>query len=99
MPASTLRLPYRTFYPCLCTVIVVDVIVDVHPSSHSFHMYISYPDWRWGKIWDISPLVDIKGLMFSSALWVTCMMLTSGRITRGPCEVLILLLHGVSTFM
>ena len=26
-------------------------------------------------------------------------MLPSGRINRGPCEVLILLLHGVSTLM
>ena len=47
----------------------------------------------------IFALVDSKGLMLSSALWVACMMLTYGRITRGTWEVLILLLHGVSTLM
>ena len=50
-------------------------------------------------MWDIFTLIDSKGLMLSSALWVACMMIPYGRITRGPCEVLILLLHGMSTLM
>ena len=63
------------------------------------HMNISAPDWRWGGGGRYFSLVGIKGIMFSYALWVSCMMLPYGRITRGPCELLILLLHGVSTLM
>ena len=73
--------------------------VAVHPSSHSFLMEISAPDWRRGKMCDIFALVDSKGLRLSSYLWVARMILTYVRINRGPCEVLILLLHGVSTLM
>ena len=50
-------------------------------------------------MWAILSLVDNKGLRFNSALWVDCIMLPSGRITRGPCEVLTLLLHGISTLI
>ena len=99
MPVSPLCLPSRTLFPCLCTVIVVAVNVAVHPLSRSCPMEISDPDWMWVKMCAIFPLIDSKGLMLSSALWVSCLMLPSGRINRGPCEVLILLLHGVSTFM
>ena len=34
-----------------------------------------------------------------SALWVACMMMTSGRMTWGPLLVGCLLLHGVFTLM
>ena len=62
-------------------------------------MYISAPDCRWGKMWDILALVDSKGVRLSSDLWVACIMLLSGRITRVTCDVSNLLLHGVSTLM
>ena len=62
-------------------------------------MEISAPDWRWGKMCDIFSLVDSKGIRLSSDLWVACMILPSGRITCGPFEVFILLIHGVSTLM
>ena len=62
-------------------------------------MDISAPDRRWGKRWDIFAPVDSKGLRLSSSLWVACVILPSVRITHGPCEVLILLIHGVSTLM
>ena len=61
MPASPLRLPSRTTSPCLCTVVVVAVNVAVQPSSHSCSMEISAPDWRWGKMWDIFPLLIVRG--------------------------------------
>ena len=99
MSAYIFRFPSRTTSTCLCNVIVVEVNVLLHPSEHSFHMEIIAPDWRWGNMYAIFALVDSKGLMLSSALWVACMMLTYGRITRGTWEVLILLLHGVSTLM
>ena len=50
-------------------------------------------------MWAIFDLVDSKGLRFSSAVWVACRMLPSGKITRGPCEIFILLLHGVSNLI
>ena len=50
-------------------------------------------------MWDILSLVDSKGLSLSSAPWVSCMRLPSGRITCGPCEVLTLLLQGVSNLV
>ena len=92
---SPLRLTYSTTSPCLCTFIVVSVNLSVQPSSHSCPMEISAPDWMWVKMWAILDLVDSKGIRFSSVLWVACMMLPSVRITRGPCEVLTLLLQGV----
>ena len=99
MPVSPLHFPSRTFSPCLCTLMVVSVNVAVQPSSHSFPMEISAPDWRWGEMCDIFALIYSKGIGLSSALWVACMMLPSGRITSCPCEVLILLLHNVSTLI
>ena len=50
-------------------------------------------------MWDILALVDTNAIMLISALWVACMSLPSGRITRGPCEVLNVLLQGVSTLV
>ena len=88
MPASPLRLLSRTIYPCLCTVIVVAVNVDVQPSSNSCPMEINAPNWRWGKIFAVFELVDNKGIRLSSDLWVSYMRITSGRITCGPCVVL-----------
>ena len=99
MSAYIFRFPSRTTSTCLCNVIVVEVNVLLHPSEHSFHMEIIAPDWRWGKFWDISPLVDSKGLMLSSALWVACIMLPSGRMTHSTYAVLALLLQGVYTLM
>ena len=96
---SPLLFPPRTIYPCLCNFIVVAVNVAVPPSSHSFHMEVSAPYWRWGKMWDIFYLVDSKGLISSSVLWVAYLLPISIRIPRGPCEFFILLLHGVSTLM
>ena len=60
MPASPLKFPSRTTSPCLCTIIVVEVNVDVQTSSHSCPMDISDPDWGWGKMWAILSLVDSK---------------------------------------
>ena len=48
---------------------------------------------------DIFPLYYSKVLSLSSSLWISCMMLPSGSITCGPCEVFILLLHAVSNLM
>ena len=47
---------------------VVNVVVQ--PSSNSFPMDISAPDWRCGEMWAILDLVDSKGLRLSSAFWV-----------------------------
>ena len=68
--ASQLRFTSRDLSPCVCTFIVVSVNVAVCPSSNSFSMDISSPDLRWGKVCAIFSLVDSKGLMLSSALWV-----------------------------
>ena len=99
IPVSPLRFPSRTFSPCLFTVMVVVMNVDVQPSSNSCPMEISAPDWRWGEMCAIFALFDIKGLVLSYALWFASMMIPYGRITRGPFKFLILLLHGVSTLM
>ena len=99
MPGSTLRLPSRNTSLCFCTVMVVAVNVAVHPSSHICHTDISAPDQRWGKMWAVFPLVDSKGIRLSSTLWVACIRLPSGRITRCPCVVLTLFPQGVSTLM
>ena len=99
MPVSTLHLPSGTFYPCLCTVIVVSANVAVQLSSHSFPVDISDPYCRWGKMCSILDIVESKGEFWSFALWVACMRLPSVRITRGPCGVLTLLLQGVSALM
>ena len=77
----------------------VAVNVVVQPSSHSCPMEISVPDWRWGKMCAVLDLVDNKGVRLSSALWVACMRLPSGRITHGPCCVLTLFTQDVYTFM
>ena len=99
MPAYPLWLLSRTTSPCLCTVIVVAVNVDVQPSAHSFSMNISAPDWRWGKMRAILSLVDSKGLRLSSDLWVACMRLPFERINCGPCEAFTFLLQVVYTLM
>ena len=99
MPASPLRVPSRTTSPCFCTVMVVAANVDVQPSSHSCPMDISAPDRRWGNMWAVFALVESKGIRCSYALWVACMRLPFGSITRGPCVVLTLFLQGVSTLM
>ena len=78
---------------------LVAVNVDLHSSSHSFPMEISAPDWRWGKMCAVLALVESKGIRCSYALWVACMRLPFGSITRGPCVVLTLFLQGVSTLM
>ena len=68
MPAVPLLVPSRTTYTFLFTIMVVAVNVDVHPSSHSFPMKISNPDWRWGNMCAILVLVDRKRPRCSSAL-------------------------------
>ena len=70
MPVSPLKLLSRTFYSCLFTVMEVAVNVDVQPSSNICPKEISAPDWRWWKMCAIFDLVDSKGLMLSSSLWV-----------------------------
>ena len=70
MPTAPLQFPYSTTSTFLCTVILVAVNVAVHPSSHSFPMEISAPDWRWVEMCAVLDLVDKKGLRFSSSLWV-----------------------------
>ena len=62
-------------------IISVAVNVAVNPSSNSFPMGISAPDWRWEKMCDVLDLVENKGLMFSSALWIACMRLPYGSST------------------
>ena len=99
IPNYPLRLPSRTTSTCLCTVIVVSVNVAVQPSSHSCPMEISAPDWMWVNMWAILDLVGIKGIRCSYALWVACMMLPSGSITRGTCCVLNLFTQGVSSLI
>ena len=47
MPATPFKVRSRTIYPFFYTLICVAVNVAVHPSSHSFPMEISAPDWRW----------------------------------------------------
>ena len=99
MPTAPFRVPFRNVSPCLFTVMVVAVNVAVHPLSHSCPMDISAPGWRWGEMCSVLALVEIKGLSWSPALCFSCMMLPSGRITRGPCVVLTLFLQGVCTLM
>ena len=99
MPAAPLQVPFMNTSTCFCTVMLVSANVAVQPSPHSCPMDIIDPDWRWGKMWDVLALVDSNGLRLNSALWVVYTRLPSGRITRGPCVVLNLLLQGVSTLM
>ena len=99
IPYPPLRVPYRTTYPFLFTVVVVSVNVTVQPSSHSLPMKISAPGWRWGKMCDFLALVDSKMIRFSSSVCVVCIRLPYGRITCGTCVVLNLLLKGVSTLI
>ena len=40
-----------------------------------------------------------KGIRLSYSLWVACMRITFGKITRVPCVFLTFLLQGVSTLM
>ena len=44
-------------------------------------------------------LVDNKGLSLSYALWVACVMIPPGGITRGSFRFLTLFMKGVSTLM
>ena len=44
-------------------------------------------------------LVDNKGLSLSYALWVACVMIPPGGITRGSFRFLTLFIQGVSTLM
>ena len=99
MPAAPLRIPYMTTSPCFFTVMSAAANVAVHPSSHSFPTEISVPYWMLGEICAVLDLVDNKGLRLSLALWIACMRIPSGRITRGPCVVFTLLLQGVSTLI
>ena len=62
-------------------------------------MEISAPDWSRGKMCDVLGLMDNKGLRLIYVLWVSLMILQYGRIIHGPCCVLYLFTHGVSTFM
>ena len=70
MPATTLKVPSSTIYPFFYTFICVAMNVAVHPSSHSFPMEISAPDWRWVEICAVLDLLYKKGLRLSSSLWV-----------------------------
>ena len=99
MPDTPLRVPSRTTYPFFSTDMCVALNVAVNPSSHSFHMDISAPYCRWRDMCAVLDLVDNKGLIFRSALWVSCAILPSGRSTSGPCVILNLFIQVVSTFM
>ena len=99
MPENPLRVPSRNMYNFISTVICVEVNVAVQPSSHSFPTNISAPDWRWGKMCSVLDLLYNNRLRLSSTLWVARPRLPSGRRTCGPCIILTLFTHGVSTLM
>ena len=99
MTAAPLRVTSRNNYIFPFTFVLVAVHVAVHPSSHSFPMDIIALDWSCGEMCDFLDHVDNKGLRLSSALWVACMRLPYGRITRYPCRVLTLLTQGVSILL
>ena len=77
----------------------VAVNVAVEPLSHSFPTEISSTDWRCGKMCDVLAFVDNKGLRLSLVLWVSCMRITSARVTCGICCVLNYFTQGMSNFM
>ena len=99
MPDTPLQVPSRNMYPFFSTFVCVAVNVYVHKSSHSFPMQISAPYCMWGRVCSVLSIVYIKGMSFSCALWVSCIRLSYGRITCGPCVFFTLFSQGVSTLV
>ena len=50
-------------------------------------------------MWDVWAAWVNRGFRLSSALWVACMMLPSGRMNWGTLPIGCLFLHGVLTLM
>ena len=84
MPAATLRVPSRTTFIFLSTVMYMSVNVAVQPLQYSLPVEISDLNWSWRKMCYVLALMDNKGLRLSSDLWVTFTGLPSGRITCFP---------------
>ena len=99
IPDTPLWVPSRTICTFFSTVICVEVNMAVHISSNTRPREIIDPDWMWGKMCDVLYFIDNKGMRFSSAIWVACTRLTYGISTSGPCIVLNLFSHAVSTLM
>ena len=57
--------------------------VNMNTSSHSCHIDMRAPACRWGNMWDVRADWVKRGFIFSSALWVACMMLPSGIMNWG----------------
>ena len=87
MPAADLRFPYRTTSNFFFTVMLVAVNVAGQTLLHIWSMEISTPNGGWGNMCDVLALVYNKGLGLSSSVWVSWMMLPSGRTTRVTCCV------------
>ena len=47
----------------------------MHPLLNSFPIYMRAPDFRWGNMWAVHAAWVKKGFIFSSALWLACMMM------------------------
>ena len=73
--------------------------VVMQPSLHSCPIDTRDPTFRWGKVCNVLSDWVNTGFRLSSGLWVACMMLMSGSMTWGPCDIGCLLLHGVFTLM
>ena len=85
--------------PSLTKLRRVAVKVDMQLSSHIFPIDTRASDCRWRTMWSVCDAWVKRGFRLRSALWVACMMLTSGRITWGPLLIFCLLLHGVFNLM
>ena len=93
------QLPSNTVSPSFTTVRLLAVKVYMHASFQHFHIDMRAPACRWGNMWDVRADWVKRGFIFSSALWVACMMLPSSRMNWGHLLIGYLLLHGVFTLM
>ena len=52
-------------------------------SLQSCPVDIRAPDFRWGNMWAVHAAWVKKGFIFSSALWLACMMMPPVSMTWG----------------
>ena len=71
----------------------------MHPSLHSFPIYMRGPGCGWGKMCDVLAAWVKRGFRLSGAQWVDLIVLPSVIMTWGVCFIGCLLIHGVFTLM
>ena len=59
------------------------VKVNIQPSLHSYPIDSRAPDCRWGKTWAVQDAWVKRGFRLISSIWVSFMILPSGRMTWG----------------